>query len=210
MASSYLQERVFLERTLALWGFKLDLGPSWELLLALAQALEEEAQALHLTAVKGVVARLRGPFLESLLLAVHLPRVSPAADLGTGAGIPGLVVKIVRPELEIHLLEAYPPRVEFMRRFIREHGIKGAFVHGCHVGREDCGLEVPLVLARGYGEVGKFVFHARNFLHAHKAYYLWRYHLEPWFSKELPMNLTARYPYPKLGVELLVWERLSG
>jgi len=209
MSSPFLEDRLFLEETLAQWGLSINLEPAWKGLVALASALEQQAKELHLTAVKGIGPRLRGPFLEALILAAHLPSLSPVADLGTGAGIPGLVIKLVRPELTVHLVEAYAPRVAFMRRFIQEFGIKNAFVHCCHIGREDCGLKMPLALARGYGEVSKFVLHAWNFFHAQKAYYLWRYHLEPWHKKELPMRLTKRYPYPKVKAELLIWESLS-
>ncbi len=198
-ALSFLRER--------LRPFGLDPAPFWTRLVALAEALEEHAEELHLTAVRGVEERLRGPFLDSLFLAAHLPRLSPAADLGTGAGIPGLVVKIARPELEIHLLEAYAPRVAFMEAFIERHGLSGAWPRVCHVGREDCGVKAPLVFARGYGEVGKFVRHARDFLGAREAYYLWRKGVEPWRPGALPLELTFRRALPDRDVELLVWKQ---
>ncbi len=190
-----------------LQGLGLELAPYWENLLSLAEAMEAEAERLHLTAVKGIEARLRGPFLDSLFLAAHLPSHSPQADLGTGAGIPGLVVKIVRPELEIHLFEAYAPRVEFMREFIRRQSLEGVFVHDCHIGRSPCGLQVPVAFARGYGEVGKFVRHASEIFEVQEAYYLWRHRIEPWHPGKLPLELIGRKPFPAREIELLVWKR---
>jgi 16S rRNA (guanine527-N7)-methyltransferase len=204
----YLAEKVLLEKKLRDLGLKIELDPCWDLMVALAEAMEEKAEELHLRAVKGVRERLKGPFFDSLLLAAHLPARSPAVDLGSGAGIPGLVVKLARPELEVYLVEAYQPRVGFMKRFIREFGLRDVEAISCHIGREDCGILAPVAFARGYGEVNKFVKHAFHFFGAKEAFYLWRYQIESWKEGPLPLELVSRRAFPDRGIELLVWEEL--
>ncbi len=49
---------------------------------------------------------------------------SPIMDIGTGAGFPGIPLKIVEPELEIILAEHRPRRVDFLETVIKELGLK--------------------------------------------------------------------------------------
>jgi len=55
---------------------------------------------------------------------------SPLVDIGTGAGFPGLMIKLISPETEIILSEPRPRRVEFLEMVIRELGLKGISVFG--------------------------------------------------------------------------------
>lgn len=68
-------------------------------------------------------------FLDSLLF---LRWVSPGparlVDLGAGAGIPGLPLKIVRPEITLTLVEARRRRVSFLTAVVRELALEGVSV----------------------------------------------------------------------------------
>jgi len=57
--------------------------------------------------------------LESLAIATELPRVDSIADLGSGAGFPGLPIAILRPEARVLLVEAREKRHHFQRAAIR-------------------------------------------------------------------------------------------
>jgi 16S rRNA (guanine527-N7)-methyltransferase len=46
-------------------------------------------------------------------------------DLGTGAGLPGVLLKIIRPELEIVLLDSVRKKVSFCEEVIRDLGLVG-------------------------------------------------------------------------------------
>lgn len=60
-------------------------------------------------------------FLDSLLFLKFLPvSISAIADLGSGAGFPGVPIKIVRPSLEVVLIESRRRRVSFLSAVIRE------------------------------------------------------------------------------------------
>ncbi|MFP4097816.1 MAG: 16S rRNA (guanine(527)-N(7))-methyltransferase RsmG [Alphaproteobacteria bacterium] len=50
-------------------------------------------------------------------------------DLGCGGGFPGLVVAMMRPDLEVHLVESDERKGQFMRTVMREVGISNATVH---------------------------------------------------------------------------------
>jgi len=58
-------------------------------------------------------------FLDSLIPSPFLPREGRMLDVGSGAGFPGLPLKIYRPHLRTHLLEANSKKVNFLKQVIR-------------------------------------------------------------------------------------------
>ena len=69
--------------------------------------------------------------LADSLVALELPEVRLArtiADMGSGAGFPGLPLALARPEARVALVEANGRRGEFLRRAVVATGAAGAFV----------------------------------------------------------------------------------
>ena len=66
-------------------------------------------------------------FLESVgfLTAAHFPQGCRVADIGSGAGFPGLPVKLVRPDLTMTLIEAKRKKVLFLRHLCEVLELKG-------------------------------------------------------------------------------------
>jgi 16S rRNA (guanine527-N7)-methyltransferase len=96
------------------------------------------------------------------------------ADVGSGAGFPGLPLKMIRPELQVILLESNLKKATFLAEVIRELGLRDARVH---VGRyEELGEEIaPLdfVCSRGLGEFAPFLEWAHSEKVAAKRVVLW-------------------------------------
>lgn len=68
-------------------------------------------------------------FLDSLLFLKLLPAsVRALADVGSGAGLPGLPIKIVRPEIEVVLIESRRRRAMFLLSAVREMALSGVLV----------------------------------------------------------------------------------
>ncbi len=71
-------------------------------------------------------------FAESLALAEVLEErellLSPALDIGSGAGFPGLPIKIARPDLRLTLIESNEKKAAFLERVIAELSLEGASV----------------------------------------------------------------------------------
>ncbi len=87
--------------------------------------LEEINKLMNLTAISGEedVARLH--FLDSaaLLTLADFPG-KKVIDVGSGAGFPGLVLKIACPELQLTLLDSLDKRVKFLRDLCRKLGFE--------------------------------------------------------------------------------------
>jgi 16S rRNA (guanine527-N7)-methyltransferase len=68
-------------------------------------------------------------FLDSLLFLRVLPRdVASVVDIGSGAGFPGIPIKIVRPATDVSLVESRERRGSFLSAVIRECALQGISV----------------------------------------------------------------------------------
>ena len=95
-------------------------------------------------------------FLDSLLFLRVLPSSARAiADLGSGAGLPGLPLKIVRQDLEVTLIESRRRRAMFLTSAIRTMGLPGCrVVEGRAEDRaDDIGGRFDAVVMRCAGDV---------------------------------------------------------
>jgi 16S rRNA (guanine527-N7)-methyltransferase len=88
-------------------------------------------QKINLTAIrteKGIVLK---HFLDSLSVYPYLPAHASLLDLGSGAGFPGIPLKIVEPSFGITLVDSVLKKVDFQRHIIRILGLKGIeTIHG--------------------------------------------------------------------------------
>ncbi len=120
-----------LREGLAALGVSAD-GEAVDRLRRYAALLADKNRVMNLTAIEGEedVARLH--FLDcAALLALPEFRGETLLDVGSGAGFPGLVLKILRPELETTLLDSLDKRVLFLRETGEALGLTGlTCVHG--------------------------------------------------------------------------------
>lgn len=73
-------------------------------------------------------------FLDSLLLSHSFDSsYSTLADIGSGAGFPGLVCKIARPQVHLVLVEPRLKRVSFLRHIVRELQLPSVDIHPARV-----------------------------------------------------------------------------
>ena len=91
-----------------------------------ARLLAEGNRVMNLTAITepGQVAELH--FLDSAAVAAQEPLAGRRLiDVGTGAGFPGVVLKILVPELELTLLDSLGKRLDWLSGVCRALGLEG-------------------------------------------------------------------------------------
>jgi 16S rRNA (guanine527-N7)-methyltransferase len=81
-------------------------------------------QKINLTAIrteKGVILK---HFLDSLSAWPYVSHISSLLDIGSGAGFPGIPLKIIDPPLEVNLIDSVRKKVDFQRHVIRMLSLK--------------------------------------------------------------------------------------
>lgn len=106
-------------------------GEQLEQLEKYAAMLLEWNEKINLTAItdeEGIAAK---HFLDCLafLRRAKIKEGARVADVGTGAGFPGIVLKIARPDIELVLIDSLQKRLNFLDALCRELGIKATLVH---------------------------------------------------------------------------------
>jgi 16S rRNA (guanine527-N7)-methyltransferase len=131
----------------ALSADQLDRLAAFEILL------HERAGVLGMVA-KGDLPRLRERHLLDCLRAATVvdPEDRRALDLGTGAGLPGLVVAIARPDLEVVLAETRRQRIAFLELAVTTLGLANVQLHGDRA--EHLTGPADLCFARAFKDLG--------------------------------------------------------
>ncbi|MGM0502071.1 MAG: 16S rRNA (guanine(527)-N(7))-methyltransferase RsmG [Bacillota bacterium] len=120
----------------------LDLTASQvEQLLDYMEILREWNQKINLTAIDEPEEIIVKHFLDSLsiLQILELSGSEKIIDIGTGAGFPGLVIKIIYPELELTLLDSVKKKVNFLRQAAYELDLDLDTIEFIHGRAEDLG-----------------------------------------------------------------------
>ncbi len=119
-------DRERLIQKAAVYG--LDAAPIAPLLDAYAEFLVEYNKKVNLTAITDAEGIEDKHFIDSLLLAACDEVRGSFVDVGTGAGFPGVVAKLYRPELALTLMEPTGKRVEFLRLACARLGVEASLV----------------------------------------------------------------------------------
>lgn len=89
-----------------------------------ASFLKEYNEKINLTAITEYEEVLDKHFYDSLLLSIDKKPQGTLVDVGTGAGFPGVVLKIAYPELKVILIEPIKKRCVFLEELIKRLDLK--------------------------------------------------------------------------------------
>jgi 16S rRNA (guanine527-N7)-methyltransferase len=92
-------------------------------LAELAVLVADWGERINLTGHRDAETVARRLVLDAAALQAALPRVYTVADLGSGAGFPGLPIAILEPDARVVLVEARERRHHFQRHAIRSLGL---------------------------------------------------------------------------------------
>lgn len=144
-----------LSAGLAELGLNLDAGTQASL-LAYAALIAKWNKVYNLTAIRDTAGIVSQHLLDSLTVLPHVT-VDRIADIGSGAGLPGIVLAIVRPDLEVHTVDTVQKKAMFMRQAGIELGLKNLHAHHVRVEEWQPEAPFPAVISRAFSELCDFV-----------------------------------------------------
>ncbi|MET0930929.1 MAG: 16S rRNA (guanine(527)-N(7))-methyltransferase RsmG [Aeromicrobium sp.] len=128
-----------------------------------ASRLDLASSYAEILATDGVVKGLIGPrevprlwdrhIMNSAVVAPRLPTGASVADIGTGAGLPGLVWAIARPDVHVTLVEPLLRRTRFLDQAVLDLGLDNVTVLRSRA--EDVGATFDVVTARAVAALDK-------------------------------------------------------
>ena len=97
------------------------------------EMLIETNKVMNLTAITELDEVIIKHFIDSLLAAkkINVNNFDSLIDVGTGAGFPGIPIKIMFPEIRVVLLDSLNKRINFLQEVASELNLEGIeFIHG--------------------------------------------------------------------------------
>lgn len=82
--------------------------------------LLEWNEKINLTAITEPEEVILKHFVDSLTISAYIKKGSKLVDMGTGAGFPGIPLKILRDDIEITLVDSLNKRINFLNEVIKE------------------------------------------------------------------------------------------
>jgi 16S rRNA (guanine527-N7)-methyltransferase len=118
-------------------------------------------QKINLTAIRSEKGIVLKHFLDSLSVYPYLPEHSFILDIGSGAGFPGIPLKIIQPSFEVTLIDSIRKKVDFQRHIIRMLGLRGTeAIHGRVQDKailQDLGGRFDIILSRALSDLQTFL-----------------------------------------------------
>lgn len=161
------EQRARLRDGAAAAGVTLD-GEALDRFEKLAAMLLEWNAKFNLTALKTAGAVIDKHFIDSLYGNAHVPEQGFVLDIGTGAGFPGIPLKIAAPGRRFLLIDGTAKKIGFVNAAVRELGLTG--ITGRHQRAEEPDFQAGLagqadcVTARAVAATPELVKLARPFL----------------------------------------------
>lgn len=132
-------------------------------LLDYVALLKKWNQAYNLTAIRDPQQMLIKHVLDALAVLPYL-QGTRWLDVGTGPGIPGLILAVARPDWHFHLLDSNGKKIRFVRQAIRELGLENVTPVQARVEQFQVDAHFEGIISRAFAELGPFVRLTRHLL----------------------------------------------
>lgn len=128
-------------------------------LLKYQDALVLWNKAFNLTAIRDPKEMLIKHLLDSLSILPHLPQ-GRLLDIGTGGGMPGIIIALCQPERECVLLDSNGKKIRFLKQFIADMKLKNVTAVQTRVEDQDMITKLgkfDVITSRAFASLTDFV-----------------------------------------------------
>ncbi len=138
-------------------------------------------------------------FYDSLTIIkeVDLNEVNTLCDVGTGAGFPGIVLKIVYPNLEVTLIDSLLKRVNYLNEVIKELNLKN--IKAIHTRAEDYHETFDIVTSRAVANIEKLVNYTMHLVNKNGKMIAMKGDISKELTPEVERKLTKKYEIVKIN-----------
>jgi 16S rRNA (guanine527-N7)-methyltransferase len=132
-------------------------------LLQYLELLAKWNRTYNLTAVREPCAMVSHHLLDSLVVIPHLPVQDGAlADVGSGAGLPGIPLAIAQPQWRVTLNDASEKKAAFLRQAVIELGLRNVAIHQGRVEAWRPAVRFAVVISRAFAQLARFIASCRH------------------------------------------------
>jgi len=155
--------RAALERGLDDLALVLPAGTA-ERLLAYVELLTKWNRTYNLTAIRDPLEMVTLHLLDSLAVLTHLPLTDGGAlaDVGSGAGLPGIPLAIARQEWRLTLNDSNQKKAAFLRQAAIELALRNVEVHEGRAEQWRPAALFQVVISRAFADLGEFIAKCRH------------------------------------------------
>lgn len=142
-------------------------------------------------------------FYDSLTITkvVNLEEKETLCDVGSGAGFPGIVLKIIYPHLKITLLDSLNKRVIYLNEIIKDLELEN--IKAIHTRGEDYKETFDIVTARAVANLGKLVNYTMHLVKKEGIFIAMKGNIEEELTNEVKIKLEKKYKIRKIEKFLL-------
>jgi 16S rRNA (guanine527-N7)-methyltransferase len=132
-------------------------------LIAYVELLVKWNKIFNLTAIRDPLQMVSQHLLDSLATLRELP-AGRLADVGSGAGLPGIPIAIAEPERPVVLVDSNQKKGSFLRQAVIELGLQNSAVQVERAEAWRPGEHFAVVISRAFAELADFIGNCRHLL----------------------------------------------
>ena len=142
-------------------------------------------------------------FYDSLTITkvINLNEVETLCDIGTGAGFPGVVLKIMYPNLKITLVDALQKRVNYLNEIIKKLDLKD--IEALHVRGEDLKEKYDVVTSRAVANIEKLLTYTMHLVNKDGVMIAMKGNIEDELTKEVEDKINRKYKIVEINKFIL-------
>jgi len=127
----------------------------------------------------------------TIVKGVDLDKVNTLCDVGTGAGFPGIVLKIVFPHLKVTLIDSLQKRVNYLNEVIKELELNN--IKAIHTRGEDYKETFDVVTSRAVANIEKLVNYTMHLVNKEGIFVAMKGDIDKELTKEVEIKLNKKY-----------------
>ena len=145
-------------------------------------------------------------FYDSLTIVkvVDLNKVHTLCDVGTGAGFPGIVLKIVFPHLKITLIDSLQKRVNYLNSIIKDLSLNE--IEAIHSRGEDYHEKFDVVTARAVANIEKLLTYTMHIVNNQGVLVAMKANITEELNPDVQQKINRKYTIKKIEQFSLPYE----